>query len=147
MSTFRITPLAPVGSLLKADRPRERRAKPATRPARERNEGHLEAIRQLPCLSCQADPCGEAAHVRMTDRAAGKVNPGLGAKPDDRFALPLCHTCHMEQHRGSEIAFWRARGIDPLRVAATLHKLSPNTEAMRAAVFACIAVNAMEQPS
>lgn len=141
---LRVTPVAPVGSLLKGER--ERRTKTKMRQVRERDDTHLEAIRQLPCLACSVDPCGEAAHLRLGDHEAGKANPGIGRKPDDKFSLPLCHACHMEQHRGNELEFWRSRGIvDPLKIAATLYRLSPHLEPMRAAVWACHAVNALER--
>jgi hypothetical protein len=63
---------------------------------------------------------------------------GLGRRPDDRHAVPLCHTCHMDQHAIGELSFWEAVGIAPLTVAASLYRLSPNIEAMRAACFVAI---------
>jgi len=40
---------------------------------------------------------------------------GIGAKPDDRWALPLTHTCHMAQHDyHGELQWWADRQIkDP----------------------------------
>jgi hypothetical protein len=35
-------------------------------------------------------------------------------KPDDKWALPLKHAHHMDQHNHGELDWWRARGIaDP----------------------------------
>jgi hypothetical protein len=44
---------------------------------------------------------------------------GIGRKPDDKWALPLNHWCHMSQHQyGDEVAWWRERGIsDPFALA------------------------------
>lgn len=140
---LRCTPVAAPGSLLKGPKPVK--TKPV-RVKRERDEGHLEAVRQCPCLACLTDPAGEAAHLRFGDLERGKQSPGIGRKPADKHVLPLCHTCHMDQHANGELSWWRSHGIDdPLRVAAALYELSPNVEALRAAVFACHAVNALER--
>jgi len=138
----RISPIAPFGSLLKgASR------EPVTKPARpnaarsakaakgrDLDPKHLAAVRRCPCLSCDSDPAGEAAHVRMT--RAGKPIAGTGAKPADRWSLPLCPKCHTKdkaaQHRVGEPAFWSALGLDPLKIAADLYSVSPDIEAMRA---------------
>jgi hypothetical protein len=93
-----------------------------------RNPPHLAAIRRLRCLSCGRTPCGEAAHLRMS--APGKPNPGIGRKPEDRWALPLCHWCHMTQHSMGERAYWDQLGIDPIAVAQALFAVSPDIEAM-----------------
>jgi hypothetical protein len=128
-----ITPRAPFGSLLKTGKPTKKVARTLGRDPRQHDKDHLEALRQCPCLSCGADPCGEAAHVRMT--VQGRPNPGMQKKPHDIEAVPLCRLCHTEQHRGAEQDFWKPRGIDPMQVAAALAKLSPNAEAMRAVIF------------
>jgi hypothetical protein len=133
----RVPNFAPVGSLLK--QPAKPRAKvKGSRKPREHDDGHLEAIRQCPCIVCGIDPAGEAAHIRMM--ALGKPLPGMGAKPDDRFVLPLCHQDHTEQHRIGERQFWKDVGIDPLVMAERLYRVSPNTEAMRAMVMVAQAI-------
>jgi len=96
---------------------------------RERNEDHLALIRQCPCLGCGKDPSGEAAHLRIS--MEGKQSAGIGAKPGDRWANPLCHGCHMDQHSIGENAFWDSLDINPFDTAETLFKLSPNIHAMR----------------
>lgn len=90
---------------------------------------HLALVRQLPCLSCDADPTREAAHLRLG------VPKGMGLKSDDRWTVPLCHDCHMEQHSVGEVTFWLRLKLDPIRIAAELHRVSPNLPAMRAVVF------------
>lgn len=134
----RLTPAAPIGSLLKRagkDRPAMRNQAPADLP-------HLAAIRLLPCLKCGLEPCGEAAHVRMNSAALGKRN-AMGKKPDSRWVVPLCRACHQSdpdaQHRIGEQEFWVRLGINPLLVAKQLFEVSADLVRMRAVVFKAIA--------
>jgi hypothetical protein len=47
----------------------------------------------------------------------------LGRKASDEFAVPLCRVHHRAAHRaGDERAWWKATGIDPIRVARRLWK-------------------------
>ena len=47
----------------------------------------------------------------------------LGRKASDEFTVPLCRTHHREVHRaGNEQAWWKAAGIDPLKVARKFWK-------------------------
>jgi len=83
---------------------------------------HLDFIRSLPCLKCGKAP-SEAAHVRYSDARAAKVNPGFGAKPEDRWSVPLCASCHRGlkgQHSRGEYKFWTETGIDPIFIALAL---------------------------
>lgn len=136
----RFSNVAPVGSLLKSSSPRERRTKPV-RQARARDNAHLDAVRQLPCINpaCRRDPAGIAAHVRFACAEVGKPQTGMQTKPDDAWTLPLCPTCHTDapdaQHKGAEIAFWNRIGIDPLKACKALYEVTPNVEAMRSVVF------------
>jgi hypothetical protein len=61
---------------------------------------------------------------------------GAGLKPADRWTLPLCHACHMEQHAIGEVTFWRGLDLDPVGVAVALHAKSGDLPAMRELVFA-----------
>jgi hypothetical protein len=122
----RIAPISSVGSLLK----QFREAKRPRRPKRELAAGHLALIRRLPCISCDNDSGCEAAHLRINTGA------GTGLKPGDRWALPLCHTCHVKQHAIGEHAFWDALDLDPVGVAVALHAKSGDLAAMRELVFA-----------
>lgn len=94
---------------------------------RQRDPVHLNAIRQLPCIICKST-FTEAAHVRMS--TPGKLNAGIGAKPHDRFTVPLCVTHHRQQHQRGERVFWESIGIDPIAVAEKLYKASPNLAVM-----------------
>lgn len=111
------------GSLLKGKvRPRK------MLKARREDGAHLAFIRTLPCLITGKQPV-DACHIRFASPQWGKPLTGIQTKPDDRWTLPLCREEHERQHRGSEIAFWNALGIDPLVVAARLYEVSGDTEA------------------
>ena len=136
----RLTPPAAPGALLKrftAEAPRPRKADT------ERDPDYLAAIRQCPCLHCGMEPCYEAAHVRMASAAFGKAS-GLGKKPADRWALPLCPDHHRLardcQHNHGEQLFWDAIGINPLIACERLYAQSGDLVAMRAVIFSTIAV-------
>jgi hypothetical protein len=75
---------------------------------------HLAWIRSLPCTIAGCNGHAEAAHVRQ---ASGG---GMGLKPDDRFALPLCHRHHAYQHRVGHAAFDREYGIESRAIALQL---------------------------
>lgn len=125
----RISPIAASGSLFKGDRTKHKAA-----PKRDYAPDHLALIRRCPCISCDQDPAGEAAHYRASDD--GKPITGVGVKPDDKWTLPLCHACHMRQHAIGELKFWSILAIAPLVLALKLYRLSGDIEAMRMATFA-----------
>ncbi|HWW46273.1 MAG TPA: hypothetical protein VNZ94_00340 [Xanthobacteraceae bacterium] len=135
----RFANIAPVGSLLKGAT-RTKRAKPA-KVARVRDNEHLDAIRQCPCINpgCRRDPAGVAAHVRFACAETGKPQTGMQTKPDDAWTLPLCPQCHTDapdaQHKGAEIAFWNRIGVEPLKACMALYDASPNVEHMRSVVY------------
>jgi hypothetical protein len=85
-------------------------------PRRYRNKEHLRFVTQQPCLLCARKP-SDAHHLRFVQPRA------LGRKASDEFAVPLCRIHHRAVHRaGDERAWWKATGIDPLKVARTLWK-------------------------
>jgi len=59
---------------------------------------YLKWLRDKPCAACGKEPWGDHLSVPAHQRFNG--NAGTGIKPDDTFALPLCHECHMKQHSG-----------------------------------------------
>ena len=83
-------------------------------PRRYRNREHLRYVAQQACLICgrkQPDP----HHLRYLQPRA------LGRKVSDELAVPLCRSHHRAVHRaGDEQAWWRAAGIDPVKVARQL---------------------------
>ena len=103
------------------------RGKP--KPNLRRRGQHLAFVRQLPCVACGKAAPSDAAHVRTG------TDGGVGRKPGDRYAVPLCMTCHAKQHRVGELTFWSALRIDPLNVALRLWTVSANVEAGERTVF------------
>src|SRR5262245_4763771 len=83
-------------------------------PRRYRNREHLRYVAQQACLICgrkQSDP----HHLRYLQPRA------LGRKASDEFAVPLCRSHHRAVHRANnERAWWKAAGIDPVKVAHQL---------------------------
>jgi hypothetical protein len=94
-----------------------------------RRQQHLAFVRQLPCVACGKAAPSEAAHVRCG------TDGGVGVKPGDRYAVPLCTACHARQHRIGELTFWSALRIDPLNVALRLWTISADIKAGERTVF------------
>jgi hypothetical protein len=105
------------------------------RTPREADRKYLAAVRQLPCLVCPGGPPCDAAHIRMADWLAMKPHTGKGQKPDDRWAVPLCHRCHMDQHKRGERVWWEAQGIDPIAVAVLLYAARPHLDRMISIIY------------
>jgi len=100
-----------------------------SKPDVNRRVQHLAFLRQLPCVAYGKAAQSEAAHVRTG------TDGGVGVKPGDRYAVPLCTACHAKQHRLGELTFWSALCIDPLNVALRLWTVSPDLKAGARAVF------------
>jgi ERF superfamily len=83
-------------------------------PRRYRNREHLRYVAQQACLVCGRKP-SDPHHLGFTQPRA------LGRKVSDEFAVPLCRSHHRAVHRaGDEQAWWKAAGIDPVKVAHQL---------------------------
>lgn len=133
---MRISPIAAPGSLFKSVTPSRKRK--GGKPSEvKRDANYLALIRRCPCLSCDQDPAGIAAHVRMS--RAGKPIAGTGMKPGDQWTLPLCDACHTSgpgaQHRVGEVMFWSDLGIDPIVTCQKLYRTSPDIQLMRQVCF------------
>lgn len=140
----RITPPAPVGSMLKQNghAPETHRASGAVKHEGERSADYLEQIRQLPCLYCGVQPAGEAAHVKFACASFGKANM-MGKRVSDARTVPLCRDDHQNakhaQHRQNEEAFWISLGIQPYRVTDALWAKRGDLVAMENVVRVAIA--------
>jgi len=88
-----------------------------------RRSQHLAFVRQLPSVACGKAAPSEPAHVRTG------TDGGVGMKPGDRYAVPLCANCHARQHRVGELTFWSALCFDPLNVALRLWTVSADLTA------------------
>ena len=53
-----------------------------------RDRNRLAAIRKLPCVKCGSGP-SQAAHSNF-----GEHGKGRSIKADDKYTIPLCHSCH-----------------------------------------------------
>ena len=104
-------------------------AHPKSKPNFRRRVEHLAFIRLLPCVACGKAAPSEAAHVRTG------TDGGVGMKPGDRYAIPLCTACHAKQHRVGELTFWSALRIDPVNVALRLWTMSADVKAGERTVF------------
>ena len=136
----RLSPPSSPGALFKRATAPLRRKK--LREIAERDAVYLGLIRQCPCLKCGLDPCYEASHCRLQSAAHGKRG-GIAKTPADRWALPLCGSCHRTDkdalHQIGEGLFWHIAGLDPLFIAERLYAARGDVVAMRAVVFAAIA--------
>jgi hypothetical protein len=87
---------------------------------RLKDPGYLKWLRRQRCAcGCLQGPPCDAAHLRASSFKYQKQQSGMGYKPDDRWALPLKHAHHMQQHdHGNELAWWHQRGVeDPFELA------------------------------
>jgi hypothetical protein len=110
-------------------------SKSPKRGPRDRKEcpKFLAYLRTLPCVITHTRHNIHAAHIRFSDAASGKINPGIGKKPDDRHALPLCFELHTgdprkSQHSMSERGFWQRYGVDPIATADKLWTIFNNEQ-------------------
>jgi hypothetical protein len=87
-------------------------------PKRYRDKGHLRFVAQQTCVLCGRKPA-EAHHIRFAQPRA------LARKSSDEFTVPLCRAHHRALHRvGDEKAWWQQAGVDPIKVARKLWKLT-----------------------
>lgn len=139
MLNRRISAVARPGSLLKHVQVQPRAH---VKEAAGTDAAYLAQVRQLPCLKCGDQPCGEAAHVRFASAAFGKRS-GMGKKPSDSDAVPLCPACHRldrdAQHNRNERDFWNAVGLNPLLVAQRLYAARGDLVAMENIIRIAIA--------
>lgn len=110
------------------------------RASRWRSQAHLGFVRGFACAVCGSTTNVEAAHVRIGSGA------GIGQKPDDWRAVPLCagpHSnnlgqlgCHNRQHIVGEPHFWAdyqtIHGQTVEQLIAELIKASPRRREIEA---------------
>ena len=69
-------------------------------------------IRTLECTVCGSRKGVQAAHMRGLDKLSG----GMGKKPDDLYAIPLCAECHAKEHKEGRSSLFDARQENMLLV-------------------------------
>jgi hypothetical protein len=95
-------------------------AKAPKRSSRFRSQKHLNHVRSHACVVCDAEAPIEVAHLRLG------THTGMGQRPDDWSATPLCKSCHAKQHTIGEATFWeRFAEKDPQAIIAELIRTSP----------------------
>lgn len=104
-----------------------------SRGGRREERDHLAFIRRLPCCVCGKRMGVEAAHLRSASPIHGKGATGMGTKPSDCWATPLCAEHHRtdpdSQHNTSEEVFWARHNIEPFGLATALYASSGDEEA------------------
>lgn len=93
-----------------------------------KDEAHLAFIRKLPSVISGAFGC-DACHIRAGSPQYNKKRTGGAQKPSDCWTLPMTREEHVAQHSVDELAFWRAQGIDPFKLADELYQVTGDTEA------------------
>lgn len=79
---------------------------------------YLDWLKTRYCVACSKAPPSDPAHIRETSLDDEKPITGMGRKPDDKWAVPLCRTCHAAQHAaGNETEWWKERGLNPFNLA------------------------------
>lgn len=89
-----------------------------------RSEAYLAFIRSEPCMGI----CGESEHLRNGPNFTGIEaahcrilgGGGVGLKPSDFYAIPLCNRCHGMQHQKGERTFWDFLRVDPADICTML---------------------------
>lgn len=76
---------------------------------------YLAWLRTNPCCICGKE--SEACHIRSGSIEYDKPPTGMAEKPDDKWALPMCHPHHVQQHSMNEMVFWKLHKINPFRLA------------------------------
>lgn len=85
-----------------------------------RSPGHLKFVRGFVCACMDAGCSGriEAHHIRTAATA------GVGIKPGDEWAVPLCDLHHREIHSMGQDTFAEKRKVDLPSVAEKLARAS-----------------------
>ncbi len=106
------------------------------RNPRREDPDHLNFIRSLPCCLCLNKERSEAAHIRFACPEVDKRETGMQEKPHDMWTLPMCGECHLiDQHGGSESAFWDSQHMSPILTALALWAVTGDEERGRRIVM------------
>ncbi len=101
---------------------------PLQRRERVKDRDHLKFVASLPCVVCGRHGDTQAAHIRFGWARAGKREVGLQEKPDDRWAVPLCTSCHIKQHDTNEKVYWSKKHMSPIFIALALWGVTGDEE-------------------
>jgi hypothetical protein len=108
------TPLRPGKPL--ARRKRIRAMNPKWRRAETERAYGTRAYRawgaSQPCCVCGKEATEDAPNHNAHIKPRGELPSGMGRKPDKRWLVTMCHTCHSEYHQRGEDTFQRLWKID-----------------------------------
>ena len=91
---------------------------------------HQKFVASFPCVVCGNDTQVQCCHIRSIPKV-GNVGKGIR---DDRFCIPMCFTCHTQQHLIGELEFFEKYNINPILISMKLASISP-----------CIKINQAKQ--
>jgi hypothetical protein len=91
---------------------------------------HQKFVASFPCVVCGNDTQVQCCHIRSIPKV-GNVGKGIR---DDRFSIPMCFTCHTQQHLIGELEFFEKYNINPILISMKLASISP-----------CIKINQAKQ--
>jgi hypothetical protein len=91
---------------------------------------HQKFVASFPCVVCGNDTEVQCCHIRSIPKV-GNVGKGIR---DDRFCIPMCFTCHTQQHLIGELEFFEKYNINPILISMKLASISP-----------CIKINQAKQ--
>jgi len=91
---------------------------------------HQKFVASFPCVVCGNDTQVQCCHIRSIPKV-GNVGKGIR---DDRFCIPMCFTCHTQQHLIGELEFFKKYNINPILISMKLASISP-----------CIKINQAKQ--
>lgn len=89
--------------------------------------GHRQWVRGHNCYvpGCPSRAI-EAAHVQDSDEVPPEERGGMALKAHDKWTFPCCHAHHLEAHAYGHDVFDKTHGVDRVKVALQMQKLSPH---------------------
>ena len=82
---------------------------------------HQKFVASFPCVVCGNDTQVQCCHIRSIPKV-GNVGKGIR---DDRFCIPMCFTCHTQQHLIGELEFFQKYNINPILISMKIASISP----------------------
>ena len=82
---------------------------------------HQKFVASFPCVVCGNDTQVQCCHIRSIPKF-GNVGKGIR---DDRFCIPMCFTCHTQQHLIGELEFFEKYNINPILISMKIASISP----------------------
>lgn len=82
---------------------------------------HQKFVASFPCVVCGNDTQVQCCHIRSIPKI-GNVGKGIR---DDKFCIPMCFTCHTQQHLIGELEFFKKYNINPILISMKIASISP----------------------